>query len=142
VANTPAPVSRAALREVMNLDLTYRRARHRFTLTKEPNRLLDLPASDTMEKTGNVFNPDFYMIDEITDIVYRKVQFTKGQELPVQLLVRDRRYRRPEIAAVCMKAGLNVLWSRLVRAGDWEDELGDLDDNAKEILVLCEAPTI
>jgi hypothetical protein len=123
----------------MNLELTYRRARHLFSLMKEPNRLLELPASDTMESSGNVFNPDYYMIDEVTDIVYRKEQFTKGTDLPVQLLVRDRRYRRPEITAMCMKAGLTVLWSRYVRAGEWDKELGTDDDHAKEILVLCEA---
>ena len=70
-----------ALLSVMNLELTYRRARHLFSLQKEPNRLLDLPSSDTMEATGNVFNRDYYMIDEMTDIVYRKEQFTKGTEL-------------------------------------------------------------
>jgi 2-polyprenyl-3-methyl-5-hydroxy-6-metoxy-1,4-benzoquinol methylase/GNAT superfamily N-acetyltransferase len=129
-----------ALISVMNLDLTYRRARHRFSLRKKPNRLLELPASNTMEATGNVFNPDYYMIDEVTDIVYRKEQFTKGHELPVQLLVRDRRYRRADIIGMCMKMGLNVLWSRYVRAGQWDVELGAEDDNAKEILLLCEHP--
>jgi len=129
-----------ALLSVMNLDLTYRRARHLFSIKKEPNRLLELPASDTMEATGNVFNPDYYMIDEVTDIVYRKEQFKKGQELPVQLLVRDRRYRRPDIVAMCMKAGLNVVWSHYVRAGQWDKELNAEDENAKEILLLCEAP--
>ena len=38
-----------------------------------------------------------------------------------------------------MKAGLTVLWSRYVRAGHWDTELGTDDDHAKEILVLCEA---
>ena len=129
-----------ALISVMNLDLTYHRARYRFSLRKEPNRLLELPASNTMEATGNVFNPDYYMIDDVTDIVYRKEQFRKGQELPVQLLVRDRRYRRADIMGMCMKMGLSVLWSRYVRAGQWEMELGAEDDNAKEILLLCELP--
>jgi len=79
------------------------------------------------------------MIDEFTEIVYRKEQFKQGSDLPVQLLVRDRRYRRRDIEAMCMKAGLGVLWSRYVRAGQWDVELDAEDDNAKEILVLCEA---
>jgi hypothetical protein len=61
-----------------------------------------------------VFNPDYYMIDEATEIVYRKEQFTQGSFLPAQLLVRDRRYRRRDIEAMCMTAGLNVLWARYV----------------------------
>jgi hypothetical protein len=124
----------------MNFDLTYRRARRFFDLAKEPNRLLQLPASTTMETTGNVFNPDYYMIDDVTEIVYRKEQFTQGSDLPAELLVRDRRYRRRDIIAMCMRAGLNVLWSRYVRAGQWEIELSPEDEDAKEILLLCEAP--
>jgi SAM-dependent methyltransferase len=128
-----------ALMSVMNFDLTFRRARHLFTLKKEPNRLLQLPASATMETSGNVFNPDYYMIDEVTEIVYRKEQFTRGTDLPAQLLVRDRRYRRRDIEAMCMVAGLDVLWSRYVRAGQWDVELNAEDDNAKEILLLCQS---
>jgi hypothetical protein len=126
----------------MNLDPTYRCARYLFSLKKEPNRLLELPASNTsntMEATGNVFNPEYYMIDEVTDIVYRKEQFTEGSELPLQLVVRDRRYRRPDIEAMCMKAGFDIVWSRYVRAGQWDTELPSDDENAKEILLLCEA---
>ena len=127
-----------ALLSVMNFDLTNRRARYRFSLTKEPNRLLELPASTTMERTGEVFNPDYYMIDDITEIVYRKEQFKKGNDLPTQLLVRDRRYRRRDIEAMCMKAGLDIIWSRYVHAGQWDNELYTDDDHAKEILVLCQ----
>ncbi len=58
--------------------------------------------------------------------------------LPVQLLVRDRRYRRRDIEAMCLRAGLDVLWARYVRAGHWDVELSPEDDNAKEILLLCE----
>jgi len=128
-----------ALISVMNFDLTYRRVRHFFNLRKEPDRLLKLQASTTMETSGNVFNPDYYMIGEFTEVVYRKEQFTQGSDLPVRLLVRDRRYRRRDIEAMCMKAGLGVIWSRYVRAGQWDVELNADDDNAKEILLLCQA---
>jgi hypothetical protein len=122
----------------MNFDLTLRRARHLFSLRKEPNRLLELVASATMETTGNVFNPEYYMIDELTEIVYRKEQFNRGGELPVQLLVRDRRYRRRDIEAMCTK-GLSIVWSRYVRAGRWEVGVNPEGDDAREILLLCEA---
>jgi SAM-dependent methyltransferase len=128
-----------ALISVMNFDLTYRKARHFFNLKKEPNRLLELPPSTIMETTGNVFNPDYYMIDDVTEIVYRKEQFKHGSDLPAQLLVRDRRYRLSDIAGLCILNGLRVLWSRYVRAGQWDVALAPEDDNAKEILLLCEA---
>lgn len=125
---------------VMNLDLTINRALHRFRLSKEPNRLLDLEPSATMESTGDVFDPRYYLVDEAEGVVYRKEQFKEGEELPVELLVRDRRYRRRDIEAICMNAGLSVLWSRFVRAGHWDEELDRDDDHAKEILLLCEYP--
>lgn len=125
---------------VMNLDLTINRAIHSFKLSKEPNRLLELEPSATMESTGDVFDPRYYLVDEAEGIVYRKEQFKDGEELPVELLVRDRRYRRRDIEAMCMNAGLRVIWSRFVRAGHWDAELDRDDDHAKEILLLCEAP--
>lgn len=128
-----------ALISVMNFDLTEKRAKHLFTLSKDPNRLLQLPASTTMEDTGDVFHPDYYMIDSVTEIVYRKEQFKEGSDLPVELLVRDRRFRRRDIEALCMTEGLHVIWSHYVRSGQWDVALEAEDDRAKEILLLCEA---
>ena len=115
-------------------------AHHIFYLRKEPNRLLQLLPSTIMAKTGNVFNPDCYMIDDMTGIVYRNEQFKHGSDLPAQLLVRDRRYRLSDIAGLCMLNGLRVLWSRYVRSGQWDVALAPEDDNAKEILLLCASP--
>ena len=128
------------LLSVMNLELTEHQAKHFFSLEEEPNRLADLKPSRTMETTGNVFNPDFYMIDRRSEIVYRKVQFAEGNQLPVELLVRDRRYRRSEIEERCREAGLDVVWSSFVQAGNWTKALDSRDPHAKEILVLCQKP--
>ena len=128
-----------ALVSVMNLALTRRRARHVFSMQREPNRLLALPPSRIMETTGDIFDPDFYMLDEDTNVVYRREQFTQGQDLPAELIVRDRRFSRAELGAMCADAGLDVAWTRFVRAGRWEDPLDEQDDRAKEILVLCRA---
>ena len=49
-----------ALVSVMNLALTKRNAKHVFSLQRDPNRLLELPSSGTMETMGDVFNPDYY----------------------------------------------------------------------------------
>jgi hypothetical protein len=93
-----------------------------------------------MEKTGNVFDPNFYLIDSVTRIVYRKEQFVEGNQLPTELIVRDRRYRRKEIEDMCREVGFEVIWSRFVQSGHWEVELAGQDSRAKEILVLCRKP--
>lgn len=128
-----------ALLSVMNLALTRRRARHVFSMRREPNRLLTLPPSRIMETTGDVFDPAFYMLDEDSNVVYRREQFTAGRELPAELIVRDRRFSKDEIEAMCAEAGLDVEWTRFVRAGRWDDPLDEHDDRAKEILLLCRA---
>lgn len=122
---------------VMNYEVTRHYAQHFFSLNSEPDKLLDLPASKTMETTGNIFNPDLYMIDRDTRIVYRKEQFSEGTELPTELIVRDRRYTEDEIVQMCQSAGLQVLWSRFVQAGHWETALAGNDRKAKEILLFC-----
>jgi 2-polyprenyl-3-methyl-5-hydroxy-6-metoxy-1,4-benzoquinol methylase/GNAT superfamily N-acetyltransferase len=127
-----------ALISVMNMELTKSRAKHWFSLPDEADRLLELQASGIMEQTGNVFNPDFYMIERQTNIVYRKEQFEAGEGLPEELIIRDRRYTAAEIKNLCEQAGFNVIWSRYVRAGNWEQEVKP--DKAKEILVLCQRP--
>ena len=126
-----------ALLSVMNLTLTRKKAKHVFSIEKEPNKLLELPPSRTMESTGDVFNPDFYLLDEDTSVVYRKEQFTEGRELPTEMVVRDRRFSKEEIQEMCNTAGLEVVWTRFVRAGRWQQPLDEHDDRAKEILLLC-----
>ena len=128
-----------ALVSVMNLALTRRKAKHVFSMRREPNRLLALPPSRKMETTGDIFDPDFYMLDEDSNVVYRKEQFTEGQDIPAELIVRDRRFSREELEAMCAEAGLDVVWTRFVRAGRWDEPLDEHDDRAKEILVLCRA---
>jgi 2-polyprenyl-3-methyl-5-hydroxy-6-metoxy-1,4-benzoquinol methylase/GNAT superfamily N-acetyltransferase len=130
----------AALISVMNLELTERRAKHLFSLANNPDELLSLKPSRTMERTGNIFDPEYYMLDRDTDIVYRKEQFEAGTSLPAELIVRDRRYRRGDIEAMCRDAGMDVIWSRLVRAGRWNEELAPDDDRAKAILIYCRKP--
>jgi 2-polyprenyl-3-methyl-5-hydroxy-6-metoxy-1,4-benzoquinol methylase/GNAT superfamily N-acetyltransferase len=128
------------LLSVMNMELTERLAKNWFSLTTEPDKLLTLRASTTMETTGNVFNPDFYLIDRDTKIVYRKEQFTKGLGLPEEILVRDRRYTEAQICDHCKAAGLELVWSRFVRSGKWDTALPHDSTKAKEILVLCRKP--
>jgi 2-polyprenyl-3-methyl-5-hydroxy-6-metoxy-1,4-benzoquinol methylase len=126
-----------ALISVMNYELTKAQAKHTFSLNNEHNKLLELTASDTMQKTGDVFNPDYYMIDNDTTIVYRREQFCTENQLPQELIVRDYRYTKLDIEQMCTDAGLEVIFSRYVQAGQWEKELASTDKRAKEILLLC-----
>lgn len=125
------------LLSVMNFEMTERHAKHFFSLESEPRALSDLKPSNIMERSGNVFNPEFYLIDRKTRIVYRKEQFKQGHQLPVELIVRDRRYSREEIKGLCIQEGLVVNWTRYVQSGKWDVELDAVDKDAKEILVLC-----
>ncbi len=126
-----------SLISVMNFELTLANAKHAFSLKEDYNKLLDLTASNTMQTTGNVFNPDYYMIDSDTNIVYRREQFNIGSLLPQELIVRDYRYTKKEIEEMCTNVGFEIVTSRYVQAGRWDVELEATDNGAKEILVLC-----
>jgi len=125
-----------AMISVMNYDATLALAKNTFSLVSSPNVLLSLPASDTMERTGNIFDPAYFAVDTDEQIVYRKEQFTHGSDLPVELLVRDRRFTQTEIVTMCERAGFSVCFSRPVKLGDWERSAPE----GKEILVKCQKP--
>jgi 2-polyprenyl-3-methyl-5-hydroxy-6-metoxy-1,4-benzoquinol methylase/GNAT superfamily N-acetyltransferase len=63
-----------ALISVMNYGATERRAKMTFNIKSEANKLLALPASQTMERTGDIFNPDYLMIDTEARVVYVRDQ--------------------------------------------------------------------
>lgn len=96
--------------------------------------------SNIMEKSGNVFNPDYYLIDRDKKIIYRKEQFRTGEELFEELLVRDRRYTEDEVIRMCTAVGLRVVWTKFVRAGHWDEPLDRESEKGKEILVMCRKP--
>ena len=128
------------LLSVMNMEFTERRAKHWFSIGTDPDRLLKLSPSRMMETTGEIFNPEYYMIDKETRIVYRKEQFDAGPDLPQELLVRDKRYTTEEIEVLCRNAGLEMIWTHFVKAGSWNEPLPSDSDHAKELLVLCRRP--
>ena len=126
-----------ALISVMNHELTVSQAKHTFSLDDDHNKLLELTASDTMQRTGDIFNPDYYMIDKDTNIVYRREQFNSHNQLPQELIVRDYRYTKIEIEKMFTEVGFEVVFSKYVQAGKWDIELKSTDTKAKEILLLC-----
>lgn len=126
-----------AIISVMNLHSTEKYAKHIFSLKKSSKELLELQASNTMETSGNIFNPDYYLIDEDTKIVYRKEFFSYNNSFPKELIVRDRRYYEEEIVEMCKSVGLDVIQVRFVNAG-WQNDYKPFDKKSKEILLICE----
>lgn len=122
---------------VMNFELTSQIAKNRFSFNSDPNALLCLPASDTMEKTGDIFNPEYMLVDDVEKIVYRKEQFQECKELPIEMIVRDRRFTKDEIVQLCSKVGFFVEYAHYVSASNWNDNLESTDLHAKEILLKC-----
>jgi len=125
-----------AVISVMNLHLTKKIAKNKFVLSNSSKELLELASSDTMETTGNIFNPEFYLIDEETNVIYRKETFSSTHGYPKELIVRDRRYFMDEIVNMCKNAGLEVVTKRFVCAG-WKQDYESVHEKAKEILLVC-----
>lgn len=122
---------------VMNYESTAFNAKNFFSFDTNANQLLELPASDTMEKSGNVFNPDYYIVDTNTHLIYRKEQFSMGAGLPVELIVRDRRFTMKEIISLCKSVGFTIIEAKYINANDWRKKYVSTDKKAKEILLIC-----
>ena len=121
---------------VMNGDLTLE-STPEFSFNEKPNAIFDLKPSRNMEKTGEVFNPEFMLFDTDRKIYYRKEQFFLGNELPIELLVCDRRYTAGEIRNMCESVGFTVDFLRYVSSGKFDKPLSSNAAHAKEILVKC-----
>ncbi|KYF85883.1 hypothetical protein BE20_13435 [Sorangium cellulosum] len=127
-----------ALISVLNMELTRSIATRRGAVEDDPRLLQELPPSRVMQETGNIFEPELFHLDEAAGIVYRKEQFEGDGRPPGEYIVRDRRYTREDVAAMCGQAGLRLAWARPVALGKWEQELAADDPKAKEILFLVE----
>lgn len=124
-----------AIISVMNLYSTEQNAKNKFEINNSTKELLALAVSNIMEGSGNVFNPDYYLVDTQTKIVYRKEVFNNSNRYPIELIVRDRRFYMNDIIKMCETFGLRIIEKRFVNAG-WSK---DLDESvAKEILLVCE----
>src|SRR4051794_23528480 len=102
---------------VLNRGLVEAEAVNRGPIGDRLNALLQLPPSTTMQQTGEIFNPKYYLYDNESGVVYRKEQFKLDGEIPCELIVRDRRYSAGELSDVCRVMGIETLWTRHVRMG-------------------------
>ena len=127
-----------AILSVMNYELTISQAKYKFDFSNQANMLLNLEASNTQEVTGNVFNPDYYLVDDGEHIIYRKEQFSSDKKLPVELIVRDRRFTMIEIDEMCKNVGFKIIEKKYMSSSNWNYEYEATDKKAKEILIICQ----
>ncbi len=129
---------------VMSMDITMRRCRKSKNVVRDIHyhidRLLSLKGSKTMQTTGDVFNGKLIVIDELTGICYRKEQFFPDDDLPIEYLIRDRRYTRTEIQTLVQDAGFIIEDAYYFQAGRLEKPLKPSNGHAKEILVIARKP--
>ena len=124
---------------VMNMELTEKiiLSKNKADLKERPDVLMKLPPSSTMQKSGNIFNPEFLAMDEKTQLIYRKEQFGNDSNLSAEYVIRDKRYTMDEIEALLIKYKFEVLDKRYVRAGHFDERLQAVDDHAKEICIVA-----
>ena len=122
----------------MNYESTFHNAKYTFQFENNPDALLSLTASNTMEKTGNIFNPDYYLVDENAHVIYRREQFTPTHQLPMELVVRDRRYSMEEIVSLFETNGFKIVEKKYMNASNWNISYSSTDAKSKEILLVCQ----
>lgn len=125
------------LLSTMSLDVSAGMAKRISSVYGNPDVLLSLPPSSIMERSGNVFNPDYFIFDPNDHIFYRKEQFESGEDLPCELIVRDKRYNFEALNPVLSRTGISPVWHRYVQLGRWDIELPSSDSKAKELLIFA-----
>ena len=90
-----------------------------------------------MQQTGNIFNPENFIIDKKSKLVFRKEMFKGDGFLDSEYIIRDKRYTKKEIVNLLESQGFSILEARYVRAGRFEEALAATDKSAKEILIVA-----
>ncbi len=123
---------------VMNLELTQHIAKYVVeNVQNELGALVKLRPSRTMQNSGNIFNPEYFLLESETGVVYRKEQFENDDDLSAEYAIRDKRYSKAEICGMLKQAGFLIADVRYVQAGRWENALQAQDAAAKEILIFA-----
>lgn len=123
-----------AVVSVMNMSYTLKQVKNKLSLSENPTALLKLKSSNTMEESGNVFNPDYYLINEDDGLVYRKEKFSGDENIFAEYVVADKRYNVAEFEAEANAIGLQVIEHRFVKAGHWD--VPCKEDEGKEIVFV------
>ncbi len=124
---------------VMNMELTdyIVPTERKADLCENPDILLHLKPSQVMQKTGDIFDPQYLAIDTKTNLIYRKEQFSDDNNLSAEYVIRDKRYTMQQITKLLEKYSFEVIDKRYVRAGHFDDALDALDSHAKEICIVA-----
>ncbi len=124
---------------VMNMELTETLVldSNKGNLQNDSDIIRKLPPSHIMQFSGNIFNPDFLAIDTSTGLVYRKEQFSDDDGLSAEYVIRDKRYYMDEINSLLTQNGFEIVESRYVRAGHFNEPLKSTDTHAKEICIVA-----
>lgn len=94
-------------------------------------KLVRLPPSATMQKSGEVFKGQLLLAETETGVFFHKEQFAGDGALPAEYVIADRRYSIADLAGLFNR--FEVVSLECVRAG-WRHSLDELDGHAKEIL--------
>jgi 2-polyprenyl-3-methyl-5-hydroxy-6-metoxy-1,4-benzoquinol methylase/GNAT superfamily N-acetyltransferase len=121
---------------VMSYPYTASKAKHQADIIADSRPLEELKAGRIMQETGDVFDPDHFVLDTRKRVVYRKEQFDIGAPLPQEIIVRDRRYDIDEITSMCRKVGIDVIRAGHVAAGRFSEMSEPGGRLRKEILVI------
>lgn len=130
---------------VLNMSLTRKLIRTKNIvdgIEKNLDKLLKLSGNDIMQKTGNIFDGKLMMLDDQTGIIYRKEQFFDEESLPIEYIVRDRRYTLSGISRLTQKAGFNIMQNSHVQSGRFSKPLEPTSKNAKEILLIAKKSSV
>lgn len=132
---------------VMNMELTKEEcSKNKNIVTgvrKKKNilKLITLKGSDTMQRTGQVFDGKHIVLDSETGECFRKELFFCEDSLPIEYVVVDRRYSIKGIRKLVRAAGFDVEKCYCVQAGRFNKELQANNPKAKEILVIARKGT-
>lgn len=127
-----------AIFSVMSMELTQAIAKNVSSIRQNPQALLQLKAANIMQSTGDIFNPDYFVLDPTTSLVYRKEQFENDGQLSAEYVIADYRFTRAQLTEACEERGLKVIKAQHVRIGNWFEACPCTDTRAKEILFVVE----
>lgn len=124
---------------VMNMELTESLVSesNKGNLQNNPDIIRKLPPSRIMQSNGDIFNPKYLAIDTTSNLVYRKEQFSEDDGLSAEYIIRDKRYKMTEIIELLELQGFEIIDSRYVRAGHFDEPLDNTDSHAKEICLVA-----
>lgn len=104
----------------------------------EPD-LRELEPVQAMQRCGEVFDFSRMAYDPATGTLYRRERFTKGDEVVLDALIRERRFLPVEIREMMTEAGFEGIEVYSVRAGKWDFD-APFDPDAPEVLYLARRP--